>query len=136
MDATRDVKVGQNAWAKYVDSLRTRSGWNPTRLARETGIHRATIYRWLSGESTNVTVANVRAIAAAVGDDADIAIRAAGEFLVDDDLTVIADPDLRLYAEIMANPDVSDEQKRIMREQIRLWAAQVDERRAERLRAS
>jgi transcriptional regulator with XRE-family HTH domain len=57
--------------------MTSRPGWSIQRLADEAGIHRNTIFRWMKG-TRNPTVANVRLIAAALGDDLENALRAAG----------------------------------------------------------
>lgn len=46
------------------------------RLAREAGIHRATIFDWIRGGGDSVTIASVRAVADALGDDLENALRA------------------------------------------------------------
>ncbi len=46
------------------------------RLAREAGIHRATIFDWMKGGGDSVTIASVRAVANALGDDLENALRA------------------------------------------------------------
>jgi AcrR family transcriptional regulator len=53
-----------------------RPGWSVARLARESGVHRATIFKWL-GNKGGVTMASVRAIADALDDDPENALRAA-----------------------------------------------------------
>lgn len=67
---------GEN-WASYLRRMTRRPGWSVAQLARESGIHRATIFKWISGEP-GVTVDSVRRIALALGDDPDTAFRAAG----------------------------------------------------------
>jgi transcriptional regulator with XRE-family HTH domain len=128
MDVT-DHSPARNSWAVYIHQLRGRPGWSPSRLAREAGVSRATIYRWINGESTNVTIDNVKAIAAAVGDDPNIATRAAGDLLEQNGPDAISDPDLRKYAAIMADPEISDRLKQIMRAQLELWDAQANAER-------
>jgi transcriptional regulator with XRE-family HTH domain len=64
-------------WATYLRRMTKRPGWSVAKLARESNVHRATIFGWLKGES-GVTVASVRAIANALGDDVENALRAAG----------------------------------------------------------
>jgi len=56
--------------------MTSRPGWSVARLARESGINRASIFKWLRGDR-GVTVANVVAIARALGDDPINALRAA-----------------------------------------------------------
>jgi Transposase. len=53
-----------------------RPGWSVARLARESGVHRATIFKWI-GNKGGVTMASVRAIADALDDDPENALRAA-----------------------------------------------------------
>jgi len=67
---------GEN-WATYLRRMTKRPGWSVARLARESGIHRATIFKWIGGEP-GATVDSVRRIALALGDDPDNAFRAAG----------------------------------------------------------
>jgi transcriptional regulator with XRE-family HTH domain len=50
-------------WTDFLKGVTTRPGWSVARLAEESGIHRATIYRWLKGDIKNVTVESVRMIA-------------------------------------------------------------------------
>ena len=56
--------------------MTSRPGWSVARLARESGIHRATIFEWMKGSSDSVTIGSVRAIAAALDDDLENALRA------------------------------------------------------------
>lgn len=66
---------GEN-WASYLRRMTKQPGWSVARLARESGIHRATIFKWISGEP-GATVDSVRRIAQALGDDPENAFRAA-----------------------------------------------------------
>lgn len=71
---------GQSAaedWPSYLKRMTSRPGWSVARLARESGIHRATIFGWIAGDS-GVMVANVIAVARALGDDPANALLAAG----------------------------------------------------------
>jgi len=72
-DASRPVED----WAGYLRRMTDRSGWSVARLARDSGVNRATIFRWIKGD-TGVTVDSVRRIALALGDDPENALRAAG----------------------------------------------------------
>lgn len=65
------------SWAGYLRRMTKRQGWSVARLARESGIHRATIFKWLSGDE-GVTVDSVRRVATALGDEPENALRAAG----------------------------------------------------------
>jgi transcriptional regulator with XRE-family HTH domain len=64
-------------WAGYLRRMTNRSGWSVARLSRDSGVHRGTIFKWMSGKG-GVTLASVRSIAAALGDDPTNALRAAG----------------------------------------------------------
>lgn len=68
---------GKSSWSRYIDEATRRPGWNAAKLARESGIHRSTIFRWKGGDGRSVTVDSVRRIANALGDDLDEALRAA-----------------------------------------------------------
>jgi transcriptional regulator with XRE-family HTH domain len=63
-------------WGAYLRRMTTRPGWSVARLAREAGIHRATIFDWMKGGGDKVTIASVRAVADALGDDLESALRA------------------------------------------------------------
>lgn len=80
----RDTVKHQSAWAAYLDAAVSRPGWSVARLAREADVSRATIFRWMNGDVTNIMIANVRAVADALGDDIDTALRAAGAQESDD----------------------------------------------------
>jgi transposase-like protein len=56
--------------------MTARPGWSVARLAREAGIHRATIFDWIKGGGDSVTIASVRAVADALNDDLENALRA------------------------------------------------------------
>lgn len=73
----------RETWATYLRRMTDRPGWSVARLARESGIHRGTIFKWISGKG-GVTVASVRSIAEALGDSPTNALRAAGS-VVDKD---------------------------------------------------
>lgn len=75
------VNSERSPWAVYLDEVTHRSGWSVARLARESGIHRSTIFRWLSGDRTGTTIDSVRKIAEAAGDDPDVVMRAAASVL-------------------------------------------------------
>lgn len=71
-----DTSAATDDWASYLRRMTDRPGWSVARLARESGVHRGTIFKWLSGNE-GVTVASVRTIATALGDDVTNALRAA-----------------------------------------------------------
>lgn len=68
---------GEN-WGAYLRRMTSRPGWSVARLARESSIHRATIFGWIKEGTPKVNVESVRAIAQALGDDIGVALRAAG----------------------------------------------------------
>lgn len=70
-----DASGGEN-WAGYLRRMTDRPGWSVARLARESGIHRGTIFKWIKGDR-GITVANVVAVAQALGDDPVNALKAA-----------------------------------------------------------
>lgn len=72
-----DASVPAESWAEYLRRMTKRPGWSVARLARDSGIHRGTIFGWIKGDS-GVNVDSVRRIAAALGDDPANALRAAG----------------------------------------------------------
>lgn len=85
-------------WAGYLRRMTSRPGWSVARLARESSIHRGTIFKWISGKG-GVNVSSVTAIAEALGDDAANALRAAGRVdtgeAVDEEIELVrSDPNL------------------------------------------
>ncbi len=65
-----------SGWGAYLRRMTSRPGWSIARLARESGIHRATIFDWIKGDGDSVTIASVKAVAEALGDDLENALRA------------------------------------------------------------
>lgn len=78
-NAAADGRKVVGDWSRYILQITNRPGWSVDRLAAASGVHRATIYRWRSGEVTNVSVDRVKAIAQAAGDDESDALLAAGD---------------------------------------------------------
>lgn len=76
-DGTGDL----SDWGRYLKRMTARPGWSVARLARESGIHRATIFDWIKGDGESVTIASVRAIAAALHDDLENALRAVANLI-------------------------------------------------------
>lgn len=95
-----DGRESVEGWGAYLRRMTKRPGWSVARLAREAQIHRATIFKYMNGEKTGVTVATVTAIARALGDDPASALRAAGTVApdldpVDEEIELVrGDPDL------------------------------------------
>lgn len=98
-DASRPVET----WSSYLRRMTDRPGWSVARLARESGINRATIFKWISG-ARGVTVANVAAIARALDDDPTTALRAAAA-------VEIEPPRDETIELIRTDPRLTDEQK-------------------------
>jgi transcriptional regulator with XRE-family HTH domain len=91
-----DGRSDVEGWGAYLRRMTKRPGWSVARLAREAQIHRATIFKYINGEKTGVTVATVTAIAKALGDDPANALRAAGTVApdvepVDEELELVRD---------------------------------------------
>ncbi|HEU4541746.1 MAG TPA: helix-turn-helix transcriptional regulator [Jiangellaceae bacterium] len=74
-----DGQGRQHGWSSYLRRLTERPGWSVAKLARQSGIHRATIFGWIKEGGENVTIASVRLIADAAGDSMENALRAAAD---------------------------------------------------------
>jgi transcriptional regulator with XRE-family HTH domain len=101
---------GEN-WAAYLRRMTKRPGWSVARLSRESGIHRATIFKWLAGD-TGVTVDSVRRVALALQDEPGIALRAAGNAGIP--VAAVEDEEMA----IIDRAPVDDDLKDIMRGQL------------------
>jgi transcriptional regulator with XRE-family HTH domain len=113
------------AWATYIAAAAKRPGWNTAKLAAAAGVHRSTVFRWKKGESAQISVASVKAVAQALGDDPAVALRAASELLADADT---ADRDEEM--ELIMSADVSAKAKQRM---VDLLLRRRDEDRQRRL---
>ncbi|MEU0081405.1 hypothetical protein ABZY58_26185 [Micromonospora tulbaghiae] len=98
-----------------------RPGWSVARLARESGVNRATIFGWMKGDG--VTVASVKMIARALGDDEAHALAAAGGAAAGGDQL---DADLRIIQRRLADPTVGDAEKAVIRGALRHLADLAD----------
>lgn len=130
-DATYRVHVsdaGRGTWATFLTQMTTRPGWSVARLAREAGIHRSTIFRWIKGDG-GLTLQSVRAIAHALNVDPEVALLAAGNLIQTEPQQRERDPEIEL---IMAAP-VDDATRRRMLERLAMWR-QRDEARIVELR--
>lgn len=109
----------RESWADYLRRMTDRPGWSVARLARESKIHRATIFKWMAGKG-GATVTSVRQIAEALGDEPANALRAAGnmEGVAEEGM----DPDLKLLMRRLADPDVSDAEKSAIKAALRYLA--------------
>lgn len=115
-------------WGRYVKGLTDRPDWSVAKLARESGIDRGTIFRWIRGSNERVTVESVKTIAVAAGDDVDRALRAAAGLPVDDELDEAKDLIDEEIAYILAS-DLPEGQKQAM---IKFARKIQDRQRAER----
>lgn len=102
-----DGSGGLSRWGAYLKRMTSRPGWSVARLARESGIHRATIFDWIRGSGESVTIASVRAVADALGDELENALRAVASL---ETQPAPRDEEMEL---IMSAP-VGDEMKRRM----------------------
>jgi len=103
-------------WASYLRRMTSRPGWSVARLARESGIHRGTIFDWMAGKG-GVTISSVRAIAEALDDDPANALLAAGN--VSRPGHEHLDPDVRVILRRLADPTVSEAEKVAIRATLR-----------------
>ncbi|MFG3418710.1 helix-turn-helix domain-containing protein [Micromonospora sp. NPDC048063] len=113
----------RESWAEYLRRMTDRDGWSVARLARESGIHRATIFRWMSSKGSGANVTSARAIGDALGDPGG-ALRAAGNMGGNPDEGL--DPDLQVIMRRLANPDVPEAEKDAIRTALK-YLAQVAE---------
>lgn len=72
---------GRSTWATFLVQQTARPGWSVARLARESGIHRSTIFRWIKGDG-GITMQSIRAIADALQVDMQVALLAAGNLVM------------------------------------------------------
>lgn len=118
-----------NDWARFLREITSRDGWSVARLARESGIHRATIFRWLEGDEKpkRVTVHSVNMVADAAGVDRATALKAAGSILDDDDNDARTDAAIAMIEQSDLPPDI---QTAMIKELHRTRAKQAAELRA------
>lgn len=112
----------RESWADYLRRMTDRPGWSVAKLARESGIHRATIFKWMASKG-GANVASARAIGDALG-DTDNALRAAGNMGGE---TEQMDPDLQVILQRLTDPTVSDAEKDAIRTALK-YLAEVAER--------
>lgn len=72
------VVDGGDAWSAYLRTMTRRPGWSVARLARESGIARSSIFKWIAEGAEAITIDSVYRVADALGDDRTSALRAAG----------------------------------------------------------
>lgn len=102
-----DGREIRESWSEYLRRMTDRPGWSVAKLARESKIHRATIFKWMSGKG-GANMASVQAIAEALGDDSGNALRAASSSgAIEDEF----DEDLRIIIRRLRSPDASEAEK-------------------------
>lgn len=121
----RDHPTSDNEWAQFVRELATRPGWSIARLAREAGIHRSTIFRWINGDFASARLPNIKLFAEAAQIDYNLALRAATGAKRQ------ADAEDEGAVGIIIASDASDQVKRELIEHVR---ARRQQHEAERLR--
>lgn len=114
----------RESWAEYLRRMTERPGWSVARLARESGVHRATLFRWMSGKGGS-NVASVRAIAKALGDDPANALRAAGN--IEGEAEQPLHPDLQMLQRRLLDPNVPASEKAAIETALR-YLAEVAEK--------
>lgn len=140
-------KVGAE-WARYIEWAEHQPGMDVSKLARAAKVARSSVYRWKDAlkpdakKPTRVKVESATAIARAVGDDPQNALRAAADLLLssgeEDELAAFArslglDLADRNVREILDGGWTDDFAKRLLREEKR-QADEDAERRRERIR--
>lgn len=108
-------------WASYLRRMTKRPGWSVARLARESGVNRATIFGWMKGDG--VTVASVKLIANALSDDEAHALAAAGGATTGGGQL---DADLRIIQRRLADPTADEAEKAVIRGALRHLADLAD----------
>lgn len=97
--------VDPNSWAIWLREQTQRPGWSIERLARDSGINRSTLFRWLKGDIRNLSMSSVRLVAQALEVDMASALRAAGQ-LADEASVDEADWEIRMIRESGLHPQV------------------------------
>lgn len=116
-----------NEWARLLREITSRPDWSVARLARDSGIHRSTIFRWLEGgDQKTVTVRSVNLIADAAGISRAVALRAAGAAVEEDE----AQEDLDIEIEMIDKSDLPRSTRELLKREARRMHAQqaADER--------
>ena len=128
----------RGTWATYVTATRERVGMSKAELSRRLGVDRGTVHRWEAGQTRPEDPIVVSAFAELFGLDIDEALTAAGLRL--DRPTAAAprrepplDPDVLIVMRRLANPNVSEAEKVIIRATLRHLAqiAEQAERRGD-----
>lgn len=102
-----------NPWATLIGRIVDRPGWSIARLARDSGVHRSTIFRWMNGDRRNLTLDSVRLVADAGGIDLMEALRAAAALVAPDQAGVERDEAEEM---ILGSEILSPRQKKMLLE--------------------
>ncbi|MGX4657063.1 helix-turn-helix domain-containing protein [Micromonospora sp. SCSIO 07396] len=112
----------RESWAEYLRRMTDRPGWSVAKLARESNIHRGTIFKWMSGKG-GANMASVQAIATALGDEVGTALRAASNSgAMEDEF----DEDLRIIVRRLKSPDASEAERATIRATLKYLADLAD----------
>ena len=118
-----DGRELRESWSEYLRRMTDRPGWSVAKLARESKIHRATIFKWISGKG-GANMASVQAIAEALGDDTGNALRAASNSgAIEDEF----DEDLRIIVRRLKTPGISDAERTSIRATLKYLADLADQ---------
>ncbi|WP_320069640.1 helix-turn-helix transcriptional regulator [Micromonospora sp. RTGN7] len=118
-----DGRELRESWSEYLRRMTDRPGWSVAKLARESKIHRATIFKWISGKG-GANMASVQAIAEALGDDTGNALRAASNSgAIEEDF----DEDLRTIIRRLKTPGISDAERTAIRGTLKYLADLADQ---------
>lgn len=113
-----------DAWSAYLRRMTRRPNWTVSRLAKESGIARSTLYVWMTEGAGAITIESVFRIADALRGDRGEALRAAAN------LEVERDPEV----DLILSSDRSDRIKQLMIERLMLRREEERQRRIEDLR--
>lgn len=84
------VVGGGDSWSLFIKRMTSRPDWTAAKLARESGIARSTIFRWMAEGAEGITIESVFRVADALGVSRSEALRAASNLAPD------ADPEVDL----------------------------------------
>lgn len=116
------IHVVQNpdAWSAYLKRMTSRPDWSVARLAKESGIARSSIFRWIADGAGAITIDSVYRVADALADDRANALRAAANMPLD------GDPEIELI-------QASNRSDRVKAQMIDRLLARREEERARRV---
>lgn len=113
------VVGGGDTWSAFIKRMTSRPDWTAAKLARESGIARSTIFRWMAEGADGITIDSVFRVADALGVSRSEALQAAANVSPD------ADPEVDL---ILAS-DRSDTVKSQMIDRLMARRAEESARR-------